>query len=100
MFAPDTAKGNTHAVGPAAAIEPDGSYTLTTNGKAGAPAGWYKVTVSTRTPPKEGATSAPAESAVYIDPVYSDTKLTPLSREVIDSPESGWYDLKLDQNQQ
>jgi hypothetical protein len=100
MFAPDTAKGNTHAVGPAAAIEPDGSYTLTTNGKAGAPAGWYKVTVSNRTPPKEGATSTPAESPVYIDPVYADPKLTPLSFEVIDSPESGRYDLKLVQSQQ
>src|SRR5262249_32715820 len=99
MFVPDTAKGNKEAVGPLAAIESDGSYKLTTNGKGGAPAGWYKVTVSTNTPPKEGATSAPA-SPVYINPVYSDARQTPLSFEVIDSPEPGRYDLKLLQNQQ
>jgi hypothetical protein len=100
MFAPDTGRGNKESVGPIGTIEPDGSYKLTTNGKAGAPAGWYKVTVSTNAPPKEGASSAPPESPVYVNPVYSDPKATPLSFEVIDSPQEGRYDLKLVQSQQ
>src|SRR5687767_13348261 len=48
-FVPDTTKGNKATTEPAGEIGSDGTYTLHTNGKPGAPAGWYKVTVSATT---------------------------------------------------
>lgn len=44
-FHPDKAKGNTSPHLPTGRIEADGSFKLTTRGRDGAPAGWYKVTV-------------------------------------------------------
>ena len=45
VFAPDTSRGES---GPCAfgEIHPDGTYTLKTGDAAGAPAGWYRVTVA------------------------------------------------------
>ncbi len=53
-FKPDVSKGNQGefaAVGP---LNPDGTYTLSTQSKDGAPAGWYRVTV-TAVDEKDGA---------------------------------------------
>jgi hypothetical protein len=44
-FRPDANKGNQSMHIPTATIRPDGSYELETNGKPGAPPGWYRVLV-------------------------------------------------------
>jgi hypothetical protein len=41
----DQARGNTTWEQPVAAIQPDGTFEVTTNGKPGAPPGWYRVLV-------------------------------------------------------
>src|SRR5207248_3050998 len=77
-------------------IRPDGSYTLYTNGKAGAPPGKYKVTVSTMVPPGPEVTiddkphSGPTINRKYLSPESSG-----LTREVVADPAPDQYDLKL-----
>jgi len=108
-FVPDDAKGNKVKSQPTGMIGPDGSYTLSYEGKPGAPAGWYKVTVSTETPgmggmgppPVHTDPSKPAPLAgsggVKTDPKYRDPSKTDLKVEVVPSPSAGAYDLKLQQ---
>src|SRR4051794_8076203 len=45
-FEPDQTKGNKTPVSPSGEIDKDGRYKLSSKGKPGAPAGWYKVAVS------------------------------------------------------
>jgi hypothetical protein len=74
----------------AGTIDETGTYTIYTAGKAGAPAGKYKVTV---TPPMmpTGGTKAPT---MPFNTMYRDPRQTPLT---VDVPSSapGAYDLKL-----
>jgi hypothetical protein len=77
------------ATGP---IESDGSYTIHTAGKEGAPPGKYKVTVTPTMVPMEGATKKPS---LPFDQKYGDPRKTPLTVEVVASPAPGAYDLKL-----
>jgi hypothetical protein len=72
-------------------IDSSGQYTIYTSGKAGAPLGTYKVTVSPSTVPTPGATSMPTPFGAK----YQDIKTTPFTFEVINNPEPGRYDLKL-----
>jgi hypothetical protein len=88
-FAPDAARNNTAGVNPTGAIDLDGTYQVSTDGKTGAPVGWYKVTVRTQTP------GNPTAKPIPIDPRFSDPKKTPLSIEVVENPEPGAYDLKV-----
>jgi hypothetical protein len=57
VFAPDADKGGS---GPLARgeIQPDGTYTLTTDGRPGAPAGWHRVTIVSVRAPSARATGA------------------------------------------
>ena len=73
-------------------IGSDGGYTIYTAGKAGAPPGKYKVTVTPSMVPTQGATKMPTTpfNAKYMDP-----QKTPLSIEVTTNPAPGAYDLKL-----
>lgn len=72
-------------------IDSDGTYKIYTGGKAGAPLGKYKVTVSRATmPTPEGQT--PASD---FNPDYSDAAKTKLKIEVVAKPSPGQYDLKL-----
>src|SRR5690349_19138759 len=43
LFKPDASRGNTCPFQPAGTVDADGSYSLKTRTKAGAPPGWYKV---------------------------------------------------------
>jgi hypothetical protein len=107
-FVPDAAKGNKSTTSPAGPIGADGKYKLSTNGKEGAPLGWYKVTVSTDTPgmgmgmggtpvdPKNPTlTPSQPPSTVKIDPKYKDAASTPVSVEVTATPSGGQYDVKI-----
>jgi hypothetical protein len=84
----DESKGNTHKGTSAGSIGPDGTYKVSTDGKDGAPLGWYKVLVVTKFP------GAP-QDALALDPKYIDATKTPLSYEVVASPAPGAYDLKV-----
>jgi predicted small lipoprotein YifL len=90
-FVPDTAKGNAAKYEPAGEIGADGSYTLSTLGKPGAPAGWYKVSVVSTDPVDS---SKPLAVKSYVGKKYNDTQTSGLSVEVVASPPAGAYDLK------
>jgi len=103
-YVPDEAKGNKSKSNPSGKIT-DGSYTITTEGKPGAPAGHYKVTVQADTPgigggtqvdpnPKGAAPLNPGGNS-QVNPMYKDAKQTDLAKEVKADAPSGHYDLKL-----
>jgi hypothetical protein len=73
-------------------IGPDGSYTIYTSGKKGAPLGKYKVTVAPSMVPDPETQQAPPLS---FHKKYSDFLQTPLRVEVVANPKPGDYDLKL-----
>ena len=89
-FVPDTAKGNKATAEPAGEIGSDGTYTLMTNGKSGAPAGWYKVTVNAATVPDS---SNPFGGKALVAPRFNAPETSGLSVEVVSSPKAGAYDL-------
>jgi len=81
--------GNATKAHPSASIGTDGTYNVTTNGKTGAPAGKYKVAVTTMVPPGADSTVTP----VAINPKYNNADTSGLLFEVGATP--GQYDLKL-----
>jgi hypothetical protein len=94
----DESKGAKQVGTSSGAIGSDGSYRISTDGKDGAPLGWYKVVVVTMgpgmMPANTGALSTKAPAAA-VQPKYSYQSKTDLSYEVTASPKSGAYDLKL-----
>jgi hypothetical protein len=76
----------------AGSLDAEGNYTITTGGKKGAPLGKYKVTVTPVMVPVAGATGPPTAP---FNKVYQDAQATPLQIEVVENPEAGRYDLKL-----
>lgn len=96
-LSPDKSKGNTSDKTPIGAIGEDGTYTLATGGKPGAPAGWYKVTVVAEAPRAKGKSDA-SEYAVPVYLVaddYMDPDRTPLAVEVKPGAPEGHYNLEL-----
>ena len=91
-FVPDTAKGNTTPTEPVGEIQPDGTYKLSTNGKLGAPAGWYKVTVTAAEPVDS---SRPFSGKVHVAPKFNVPETSGLSVEVVAKPGPGTYDLEV-----
>jgi hypothetical protein len=93
-FVPDKSKGNTAGVEPVGTVGSDGSYSVSTNGKIGAPLGWYKVAVN-----GQGDTipdsSKPNAGRSPVGPKYADPETSGLSVEVVASPAGGAYDLKV-----
>jgi len=95
-FVPDKDKGNKIEGTPTGPIHSDGSYKLIYNGKTGAPAGWYKVSISPRgmptemPPPGQILPQPPAINAKYQKPETSG-----ISFEVTENAEPGKYDIKL-----
>jgi hypothetical protein len=93
-FNPDASKGNNARVSCTGRVNAQGQYTLTTTGVqgsdsgAGAPLGWYKVTL---------LTTLPGAPEIKVDSKYLDFDKTPLSFEVVAEPQAGAYDLVLKQ---
>jgi hypothetical protein len=91
-FTPDTSKGNTAHVSCTGPVQ-DGHYTLRTIGVtkadtgSGAALGWYKVSLFT---------NLPGQPRIEVNSKYTSVEKTPLSIEVVDNPEPGHYDIKLD----
>ena len=93
-FAPERARGATHLPYSSGEIQPDGSFTLSTNSQPGAPLGWYKVIViATETPIPENPTNWTPDWLV--DTKYTLRGTTDLEVEVIESPSEDTYDLVL-----
>jgi hypothetical protein len=92
-FLPDASKGNTSKLAPGGAIKADGTYTLFTEGRKGAPVGWYKVIVIAAEPVDPNAPYAPRRS--FIDARYNTVETTDLRLEVTERPAPGAYDLDL-----
>ena len=71
-------------------IESDGTWTIHTDGRSGAPLGKYKVTVTpAMTPTGSGPPAAPFHAS------YQSAQTTPLRIEVVNAPSPDAYDLKL-----
>ena len=90
-FIADSAEGNTVRVNPVAGIQADGTYELMSDGKSGAPAGKYKVTVNVQTMDPENM-----GTVVELDPKYTSADTTPISIEVVEKPPPGAYDIKIE----
>jgi predicted flavoprotein YhiN len=88
-FVPDAEKGNLSKVN-SSAIVSNGSFTLQTNLRRGAPAGWYKVMID------YGQNVTAADKAKF--PIPADIRnwrKTPIAVEVVSSPAVGAYDFSL-----
>jgi hypothetical protein len=99
-FRADTSKGNKTMHVPNAEIDSQGNYELVTQGKKGAPPGWYKVVVfanahdlvALSAPP---TTARPAAPKWMMHVKYTDPSTTPLAIEVVATPSAGAYDLNV-----
>ena len=103
-FVPDQSKGNKSKLSPSGKIGSNGEFTLISEGRNGAPLGWYRVTIATETPgmggtvevnPTPGKVTPLGGQGPQIDPSYKDSSRTRLAVEVVASPAAGAYDLKI-----
>ena len=92
-FLPDPTKGNAGTLAPGGEIKADGTYTLFSSGRQGAPVGWYKVVVIAADPVDPNKPYAPRRS--YVNSQYNTVETTDLLVEVAEKPASGAYDLDL-----
>jgi hypothetical protein len=100
IFYPDEARGNTSPLLPVAEITKDGTYDLTTNGKPGAPLGFYKVVVAATRDvipvrPARTADGKPIQPNWLTHEKYTKAQSTDLYVEVVETPAPGVYDLEL-----
>src|SRR5262245_23200264 len=98
LFKPDASRGNLGHFDPAGPLDGQGHYTLSTAGKTGAPAGWYKVVVTATTTEMSvpaGQRRARPHPKSLVAAKYGQAKTTELAVEVVESPSAGAYDLKL-----
>ena len=90
---PDKKKGNTFGHEPRGQIDSQGKYTISTDGKPGAPLGAYKITVAESVPiTSDNTTNVKGKPQ---NPTYTNAELTPLQFEVVKDPAAGAYDLKV-----
>jgi hypothetical protein len=92
VFHPDPAKGNASKEICQGQIK-NGEYVILTGPKEGAPPGWYKVTVEAA---KVVDPNNPYFTEWLADQRYVDAEKSGLTAEVVESPEPGRYDFKLD----
>jgi hypothetical protein len=101
MFKPDAAEGNSSPFEPTGTVDANGSYRLTTNGKNGAPPGWYKVVITAREEAAPEHPKAPKQqqrvSKSLLPAKYGKAETSGLSIEVVENPTPGAYDLKLNE---
>jgi hypothetical protein len=98
LFKPDPTKGNTTSFEPVGTVDEHGRYTVRTNGRDGAPPGWYKVVVT-------AFSGRPEHSKITHDkrPIvqsllperYGSVASSTLAIEVVENPRTAAYDLKL-----
>jgi hypothetical protein len=89
-FYPNQAQGNKNIVVPTGMIK-DGEYKMQTNGKDGAPPGWYKVTISANSPT---VAILPAD-AVKPNDSYQNKMMSELQVDVKETPPPSGYNFNL-----
>jgi len=99
-FYPDEVRGNASARLPLAEITTDGTYELTTNGKPGAPPGFYKVVIAATRDvipvrPPRTQDGKPAPPIWLTHEKYTKPQSTDLLIEVVENPVPGAYDLEV-----
>ena len=97
LFKPDASRGNASQFEPAGTVDEEGNYTVLTEGKEGAPLGWYKIIVtatSTELEMLHGKRDHPRPKSL-LPAKYGQAKTTDLAVEVVANPTPGVYDLKL-----
>lgn len=92
-FMPNRQKGNMIPHIPGSEIDDDGTYSLVTATKPGAPPGWYRVVIVATERPNPNDPFANRKS--FIDNRYGTAEKTPLEIEVVENPAPGAYDLSL-----
>ncbi|MGL4550733.1 MAG: hypothetical protein ACRC33_06060 [Gemmataceae bacterium] len=91
-FYPDGAKGNKSAHQPNGVLDADGRFEMyVPPDRKGAPPGAYRIVVYAVDDPQPGK-----PNKYFAHRKYADLTTTPLRVEVVEKPEPGRYDLKLD----
>lgn len=88
---PDASKGNKSALQAVGVLQRDGTFSIQTNGVAGAAPGWYKVVIIAHEP----ETNPNEDSIRALHERYEKEATTPLAIEVVASPPPGRYDLQV-----
>jgi hypothetical protein len=91
VLRPDPAATKDGRVSPFGVLQRDGSYSVATNGRPGAPVGKYKVVVNATEPDANPNEDSPQ----VLDARYQTEASTPLAVEVVAQPAPGSYDLQL-----
>lgn len=91
ILLPDAGRGNTSKEGSQGTIR-DGSYTIMTGARQGAPLGAYRVSIEAA---KETNPDNPYFTEWLADEKYVDPSRSNLTLEVVNNPEPGRYDFKL-----
>jgi hypothetical protein len=97
LLKPDRAKGNQTSFEPVGTVDEQGSYTINTKGKEGAPPGWYKVLVTASGNYEEHPKAKnrhPGPRSI-LPAKYGQETTTDLAIEVVERPSPNAYDLKL-----
>lgn len=92
-FVADSKKGNTSKHFPGGQLSADGTYELKTDGATGAPLGVFKVTIMNMD--FKQMVEGKKKPDVTIPPAYTTPDSTPVSKEVVESPAPGAYDINL-----
>lgn len=94
LLKPDAAQGNTSTSEPSGEIKSDGTFSLETDGKPGAPLGAYRVTIFSIKPstPEDG--NKPPVWAASQD--YSNPEKSGLTLKVVENPAADAYHFALD----
>lgn len=98
LFKPDATRGNTSLFEPAGTVDDQGHYVLFTNGKKGAPPGWYQVVVTATegspVHPNDQSSHRPVAKSL-VPAKYGLVATSGLSIEVVKNPDPNAYDLNL-----
>jgi hypothetical protein len=98
LFKPDARRGNDSRFEPVGTVDGDGTYTVSTLGREGAPPGWYRVVVAAHDgkvePARQTRTERPVPTSLLPEK-YGAAETTDLFVQVVEEPEEGAYDLKL-----
>jgi hypothetical protein len=92
-FRPNAAKGNGSKFEPNSEIDSNGNYRLKTQGREGAPLGWYRLILACAEPIDPKNPYAPPK--YLVNAKYATLETSGLEIEVVDNAPSGAYDLKL-----
>jgi hypothetical protein len=98
LFVPDGSKGNNGRFQPSGSVGSDGRYELYTNGKQGAPPGWYHVVVTAydgRPEHPQGPHRRRPVARSLVPAKYGTAETTDLVVEVVPSPAPNAYDFGL-----